>query len=75
MPSLQQGGTRWRPALEEVRRTIKLHRPCARAAGTTVCCEHARFLEAAQFIVQLPSRRRVLSKVIQYIPACEKTSL
>ena len=27
MPSLQHGGTRWRPAREEVRRTIKLHCP------------------------------------------------
>ena len=32
VPSLQQGGTRWRPAREEVRRTIKLHCPRARAA-------------------------------------------
>jgi hypothetical protein len=27
VPSLQQGGTRWRPAREEVRRTIELHYP------------------------------------------------
>ena len=33
MPSCQQGGTRWRPAREEVRRTIKLDCPCARAAA------------------------------------------
>ena len=33
VPSLQQGGTRWRPAREEVRRTIELHCPRARAAA------------------------------------------
>ena len=33
MPSLQQVGTRWRPAREAVRRTINLHCPRARAAA------------------------------------------
>jgi hypothetical protein len=33
MPSLQQGGTRWRPARGEVPRTIQLNCPRARAAA------------------------------------------
>ncbi len=34
MPSLQQGGTRWRLARKEVMRTIKLDCPRARAAAS-----------------------------------------
>ena len=33
MPSLEQGGTSWRRAREQVRRTIKLHCPRAHAAA------------------------------------------
>jgi len=41
VPSLQQGGTRWRPAREEVRRTIKLHCPYPPAAPDASCLQGA----------------------------------
>ena len=59
MPSLQQGGTRWRPARKEVRRTVKLHCPRPPLLLHCMSMEYPDFGQRASSSTDSLNRRRV----------------